>query len=153
MTDLEGLRALAEKALDPIAWTDPVQYDWPDAEGVGLWREADDLIAALRPTVVLALLDEITTLRAEVADRDRQILALGKACVTYIDALADRDARIEAVKLWADEMACLFAHWRGLDWIEARNASGQEVIELLSGPAVPVPQDNPEATREQIGGE
>lgn len=110
--DVVGLRALAEKALDPVAWTDPVKYDWPDAESVGLWREADDLIAALRPTVVLALLDEVTTLRAEVADRGARI-----AEARHIIAV------------------------RG-------GTSGNvlnEVLDVLSVTAVPVPQDNPEA--------
>lgn len=97
--DVVGLRALAEKAL----------------AGLNSAREGYGAASAFLPQLeaivreIVPALDEIATLRAEVADRD---------------------ARIGAALAMADEFEYV---------------SDVDLRLALSGPAVPVPQDNPEA--------
>jgi hypothetical protein len=139
-SDVVGLRALAEAVAVEGPWAIWHDLDYQGFKTVGdaeSYRqlladgEAEDcnpvahvytdpdaeFIAAASPDVVLALLDEITTLRAEVADRDARIA----------DAL---DAERQ-------EVTDGFAR----EWMRL----------ILSAPAVPVPQDNPEAKQETNG--
>lgn len=116
-TDVVGLRALAESLDRKYEFYRRMNSDGDEHETMILLRTA---AAAIRE--VLPALDEITTLRAEVADRD---------------------ARIEA--------ALAVGQTPG----QTTSAQNREVAmrRILSAPAVPVPQDNPEAARSDIADE
>ena len=165
--DVVGLRALAEKAT-PGPWTALTTgraggdhwYICDSGEAIA-WISANDgenedqrqpdaeFIAAVSPDVVLALLDEITTLRAEVADRDARIEA------------ALNEARASSVPLGMPEAEFYRAMLRQVESTLSVPAVPVPPTETASGlefqrdaptaSAVPVPQDNPEATREQVG--
>ena len=146
--DLVGLRALAENAT-PGPWLadgylgnrpgDRMRVVGPDdtdefnlAEGV--LPDNAQFIAAASPDVVLDLLYENERLWRIIDGRDpapaEQRAQLAEA------ALADRDARIA----------------EALPYLERNRGNGVSLraIAILSAPAVPVPQDNPEATREAL---
>lgn len=141
--DVVGLRALAEKALAELGkhihahrW-DGLHHD----ETVAAWNvsEADRYeryAAVIRE--VPALLDEITTLRAEVADRDARIKAAKKLRPWLIEKADDLLSRIktdttEDVMLYHDAVSVL--------------VTMRTLLNVMAGLAVPVPQDNPESIR------
>jgi len=139
--DVVGLRALAEKARE----TPDFSYGMAHKK----------LSRSMTPDVVLALLDEITTLRAEKDDAVREMHSRElhhfeeEQRSAQLDAdLADRDARIEAAEAFArKERDEIRGRYDANHAIYAGYANAcDDILALLSGPAVPVPQDNPEAT-------
>ena len=143
--DVVGLRALAEKALG--------KYEL-SKESYGATSAIEDLLAE----VVRAVPDvtvEITTLRAEVADRGARI----KAALEEIGDPGSEPANPFMWNPWEDgsvdpsntDDVVREAASRG--WDKGRWEVRENVHRILSDLAVPVPQDNPEATRGDIADE
>ncbi|WP_100813042.1 hypothetical protein [Microbacterium lacus] len=133
--DVVGLRALAEKALSEKSFRVGRRTSYGSEEHSAVYL--DDAKRTLDP-----LLDEITTLRAE---KDAAVREMHSRELHHFEeeqrsaqleaALADRDARIEAALVILTNYIDPDMHVR-------------DAVKALSGPAVPVPQDNPETTRD-----
>tara|TARA_R110002020_G_scaffold335482_2_gene550622 strand:- start:2052 stop:2576 length:525 start_codon:yes stop_codon:yes gene_type:complete len=136
--DVVGLRAPVEKALSEKSFRVGRRTSYGSEEHSAVYL--DDAKRTLDP-----LLDEITTLRAE---KDAAVREMHSRELHHFEeeqrsaqleaALADRDARIEAAK----QMLSVHHTRSDLEHMVIR------ALHALSAPAVPVPQDNPEATRD-----
>ena len=129
-------------AHDALAAHDTYPFEVvEDLAGQVALKNADRLAFALRET--LAENERLESARVQATvNLSREMQARDALQAT----LADRDARIEAA-----HAGCVCGGSGMVMEFEPTDCPNLWMHRILSGPAVPVPQDNPEATREQVG--